>query len=435
MKIKFWGATDEVTGSMTFIEHEGKIGMIDCGLSQGSYDSDEKNRQPLPIDPKDISEIVVTHAHLDHSGYLPRLVKKGFKGRIICTMVTAELIKIILEDSASLAEDDRNPLYDIYDVQKTLIMISTETWNSEFEFLGLKAKLIPAGHILGASSLVIGDKKRIIFSGDLGRKDDFLIPAPPSCPPCDLVVIESTYGGKVRTGNMFEDLTNFLRKIKNENRVGIIASFALARGQMLISEINEVFQKHPELEVPLYFDSPMMKEVNEIYKRHHDLTIRPKEMVESLKEINSVDFIGQWKSLKKKHGPLVVLGSSGMVTGGRIIRHLENWQDDPTAILFLPGFQGENTYGRALKEGERTIYDDQGKPIIWSGEVVSSDAFSSHADQEELIQWLETANAKDIYLIHGEKKSKLEFKEKLEKIYSSPIHIPKKGDTVEIVFA
>lgn len=417
---------------MTFLENNGHIAMVDCGLSQGSKDSNEKNRASLPHSPKDVKEVVITHAHLDHSGYLPRLVKKGFRGSIFCTPVTAELIKVILEDSATLSEELDIPLYDLQDVQQTLKLIKPQKWNSEFEFLGMKATLVPAGHILGASSLIIEDAKRVVFSGDLGRRDDFLLPEPLACPPCDVVIMESTYGAKTRKGDMLNELTALLKKIKKEERVGIIASFALARGQVLISEIEEIFRRHPELEVPLYFDSPMMKKVNEIYKRHNALTLHPREMVQSLKSVDSIDFIGQWKTVKKKSGPLLILSSSGMVTGGRIFRSLENWQDDPTAILFLPGYQGENTPGHFLKEGGRTILNTDGMPIVWSGEVLSSEAFSSHADQSELIHWVESSAASKVFLIHGEAVAKEQLQEALKPLFKDVVQLPKKGETINI---
>lgn len=432
MKIKFWGATEEVTGSMTFIESHGEIGMVDCGLSQGRSDSDEKNFASLPYSPKSIKEVVITHAHLDHSGYLPRLVKKGFHGSIICTQTTADLIKIILDDSASINRGDDEALYDAEDVKATLKLIRPEKWNHEFSFLNMKAKLIPAGHILGASSLLIDAEKRIVFSGDIGRADDYLIPEPVSCPPSDIVIMESTYGGKIRAGNMYEDILLFLRRVVKEKKVGIIASFAMARGQMLITLIEQAFLAHPELKLPLYFDSPMMKKVNEVYKKHNVLTKHPVEMLESLKDAEALDFAGQWDTLKKKSGPLLIISSSGMVSGGRIFRHLHNWEHDPNTIIFLPGYQGENTPGRTLKDGGHTITDSKGKSLTWAGEVQSSEAFSSHADQSELLNWVKSSEAKKIILIHGEEKAKKIFREKLSEISDSSVNIPTRGQTIEI---
>ncbi|MBY0517964.1 MAG: MBL fold metallo-hydrolase, partial [Bacteriovoracaceae bacterium] len=393
---------------------------------------DEKNFVSLPYSPKSIKEVVITHAHLDHSGYLPRLVKKGFHGSIICTQTTADLIKIILDDSASINRGDDEALYDAEDVKATLKLLRPEKWDHEFSFLGMKAKLIPAGHILGASSLIIEAEKRIIFSGDIGRSDDYLIPQPVSCPPSDVVIMESTYGGKVRAGNMYDDLLHFLSKVVKEKKIGIIASFAMARGQMLITLIEQAFLAHPELKLPLYFDSPMMKKVNEVYKKHNALTKHPVEMIESLREAEALDFAGQWDTLKKKSGPLLIISSSGMVSGGRIFRHLHNWEHDPNTIIFLPGYQGENTPGRTLKDGGHTIVDTEGESITWAGEVQSSEAFSSHADQNELLNWVKEAKAKKIVLIHGEEKSKERLKEKLSKITNTKVIIPTRGQTLEI---
>ena len=432
MKITFWGATDEVTGSMTFLENEGHLGMVDAGLSQGSSDAKERNFNSLPFPASKIEAVIVTHAHLDHSGYLPRLVRKGFHGEIVCTPVTAEIIRVILEDSAKLSEDEENPLYDINDVKKTLKLIRAHVWNSEFPFLGMKATLVPAGHILGASSLVIEGEKRIVFSGDLGRKDDYLIPPPMPCPKADVVVMESTYGGKLRKGNMREELYALLLRVKKEEKICLVASFALARGQSLITQIEDLFDEYPELRVPLYFDSPMMKLVNDIYKKHSSLTLRRNKVMESLKEVESIDFIGQWNWLRHKEGPFIAISSSGMVSGGRIFRYLENWQDDQNAILFLPGYQGENTPGRALKEGNRVIMDYEGMPITWSGEVVSSEAFSSHADESELLGWVLSSGASEVCLIHGEGVAKEELKRKLT-LRGVNVRLPARGETLSVV--
>ena len=427
MKIKFWGGTDEVTGSKTYLElPEGMI-MIDCGMVQGPDEADRMNRAQLPILTSEIKAIIITHAHLDHSGYLPRLIKKGFTGPIYCTPASAKLIRIILEDSAGLLKD--GDFYNIQDVLKTISMLKPIEWNHTVELLGSTFHFQSAGHILGASSAVIKvNNKKIVFSGDLGRVDDPLIPPPTPCPPADLVIMESTYGGKVRQGSYEKELHTFLTTISREGRVGIIASFAVARAQMLMTLIYEFYQRHPEEKVRVVLDSPMMKEASRVYKNYAFMTTRKDSLYEAMEEFEILEHQNEWETLKRKSGPLIILSSSGMLTGGRIQRHLANWQDDEKAILFLPGYQGEGTPGRAFLEGERRIRTEDDEMINWRGEVWSSEAFSSHADQTELMQWVQNVNPQSkIFLIHGEEKSKLDLKKKLTEKGFVDIEIPAQG--------
>lgn len=421
MKVTFWGATEDVTGSMTFVHMPEGLMVIDAGLSQGTSETESMNELPLPFEPREIKALIVTHAHLDHSGYLPLLVKKGFKGPIYCTRPTSHLIRIILRDSASLED----AYYDDANVTATLNMIRPIDWHESKEILGGTVTLFPAGHILGASSVRIrAEGKTLVFSGDLGRKNDPLIPESESCPEADAVVMESTYGNKERQGHAEKELHTFLMKISREHRVGIIASFAVARGQMLLTMINDFFERHPEDRVKVIFDSPMMSEANEVYKSFSDLLKDSHAFKAGIAHAESLEHEGQWESLRRKKGPLLIVSSSGMLTGGRIGRHLMNWHDDKEAVLFLPGYQGKGTPGRALLEGQRILkYGDYS--YTWNGEVIGSDAFSSHADQKELLEW--TSKLKPgthIYLIHGEERSKIEF----AKILSS------KGFQVKIPF-
>ncbi|MGE3608363.1 MAG: MBL fold metallo-hydrolase [Bacteriovoracaceae bacterium] len=425
MKLHFWGATDDVTGSMTFIElNEGFI-LIDCGLTQGSEETLKLNDLPLPIRPQDIKAVLITHAHLDHSGYLPRLVKNGFTGSIYCTAATAKLIRIILLDSAKIGEKD---FYDEEDVQRTLHLIKTHEWNEHFDLLGASVSFFSSGHILGASSISLKfSGKKIIFSGDLGRYDDPILPPHEACPTADVIIMESTYGGKIRKANIEKDLHQFLITVSRESRVGIIASFAVARAQTLLTLIHEFYQRHPEEKVRVVIDSPMMKEANKIYLHYSQYTKKDKDLLTALEHVESIDHEREWESLKKKSGPLIILSSSGMLSGGRIGRSLYNWHEDKKAILFLPGYQGEGTPGREFIRGKRTLMTSEGELFTWQGEVWSSEAFSSHGDQQDLLKWVSTNNShSQIYLIHGETTSKISFQKVLQE-KGAKVEIPTRG--------
>ncbi len=423
MKLTFVGATDEVTGSMTLVQTPaGKI-LIDCGMHQGSFESVQKNLNPLPFDPRDIKAIFLTHAHLDHSGSIPHLVKLGFRGSIFCTRATMKLALLIMADSAHIIEETENhPLknyYGVEEVVKTTSFFVVKEMGSTFSFLDLKVSMLPAGHILGAVSYLFEDedKKRVVFSGDLGRHDDPLNSPPPPCPKADVVVLESTYGGKLRKGDLQKDLTDFLKLVKRESKVGIIASFAVSRAQLLITLIHQYNFEHPEDKVRFVIDGPMMSGANRIYQQFTELTEMAEELRHALGDVEVIDNIREWHSIQKQKGPIVIISSSGMITGGRIWRYLENWQDDKNAVLFLPGYQAANTAGRKLSEGVREVKNEEGKIIHWSGSVISSQAFSSHADQDELIEWIsELDKSTHIYLNHGDPDAKVALRKKLKSL-------------------
>lgn len=429
MKIQFLGAIEDVTGSMTLLENNNQRILIDSGMYQGLPHIVKKNIRPLVFDPREIKAIILTHAHLDHTGYIPRLVKLGFRGDIFCTKETMKLARIIMTDSARiLAENEHHPLHSFYgteDIQMTTSFFKTKEFNEIFTAADLKIHFQSAGHILGASSAVIEGEKKIVFSGDIGRTNDPLMPAPEHCPSTDILIMESTYGGKIRKGDLNQELVSFLKKIKSESRIGIIASFAVARAQLLITLIHEHYKNHPEDRVRFVIDGPMMVEANKIYKEYAHETRMPDELKDALSMVEVIQHQREWESLQKKGGPLIIISSSGMVAGGRIWRHLENWQDDDQAVLFLPGYQSAGTPGRALASGIREIQDEEGKKIKWLGEVLSSSAFSSHADQNELLSWIKSVPKETrIFLNHGEQESKEAFREKLTEMGFTHVKVP-----------
>ena len=431
MKLQFWGATDEVTGSMTFIHCEDGTLLIDCGLTQGTKETEKLNFLTLPIKPENITAVIITHAHLDHSGYLPRLVKNGFKGNIYCTPSTAKLMRIILLDSAKLNEDI---FYTTEDVQSTLKLIRTKEWHEPFNELGALVSFFPAGHILGASSIKLKVQgKTLIFSGDLGRYDDPILPKHPTCPKADIIVMESTYGGKNRTGNLEKELHSFLATIARESRVGIIASFAVARAQMLLTLIHEFYLRHPEEKARVCIDSPMMAEANKVYRQFAQLTLHPESVYSALEEFDLIEHRGEWESLSKKTGPLIILSSSGMLSGGRINRHLYNWRNDEKAILFLPGYQGEGTPGKSFLEGQRNLKGPDEEYFQWRGEVWTSEQFSSHGDQRDLMKWITSENkTAKIFLLHGEPGAKVALKKQMEKEKFTFVELPLRGQRLDI---
>lgn len=438
MKIQFLGAIEDVTGSMTLVENNHQKILIDSGMYQGLPHIVKRNVRPLSFDPHEIKAIILTHGHLDHSGFIPRLVKLGFRGDIFCTRETMKLARIIMTDSARiLEENEHHPLHSFYapeDIQMTASFFKTRSLGEEFEVAGLKIHFQSAGHILGAASAIINNgEKTIVFSGDVGRTNDPLMPAPEHCPSADVVVMETTYGGTIRKGDLEKELVHFLKKIKSEARVGIIASFAVARAQLLITLIAEHFKKFPEDKIRFVIDGPMMIEANKVYVEFAHDTKMPDQLKDALRFVEVLQHPREWESLQKKGGPLLILSSSGMVSGGRIWRHLENWQDDDRAALFLPGYQSEGTPGRALSMGRRDIQDEEGKKIKWRGEVVTSSAFSSHADQNELLGWIkDVPKTSLIYLNHGEIEAKEAFREKLMDMGWKHVKVPHVFTEVEV---
>ncbi len=418
MKISFIGGKDEVTGSMILLETKTEKYLIDSGLYQGNPDTVKKNLTQLPFHPKDIKALFLTHAHLDHSGYIPRLVKLGFRGPIYCTEPTVRLARLILADSSELMSKKNSQLHQFYSNADTGIaygLFQDKDFNSPFEVSDMQITFLPAGHILGAASIKINyHEKSYLFSGDLGRSNDVLMPPPSPCPPVDVVVMESTYGDRKRTGNLQNDLSTFLKHIGKESKIGIVACFAVARAQMIITLIYEYYQNHPKEKIRVVMDGPMMSEANKIYMEYSDKFNCPSQLKHALGNVEKILHEREWESLQKNAGPLIILSSSGMITGGRIWRHLINWHQDKNAIIYLPGFQSPGTPGYALKSGLREIENEEGVRVSWAGEVWSSDSFSSHADQEELLNWTKNLSKETvIYLNHGEEKSKIALKNKL----------------------
>ena len=425
MKITFWGGTESVTGSMSIIESGKDKIIVDCGMFQGLPDVEVLNELPFPFDASTITDVILTHAHLDHCGLLPRLVKEGFQGKIYATKGTIDLAKIVMKDAASISDQ----FYEESDVENTIHRFRPAKFLETVSLKEVTLKFIPAGHILGASSVKItANGKSVVFSGDVGRSDDHLLKGPGVCPEADMVILESTYGNRVRSGNVYKELHSFLMDISRNKKIGLIASFAIARGQLLLSLIYEFFERHPEDSFPVYVDSPMMLEACRVYKAHADETLKPEDLPMQLEKFEKLEHVRQWESLKKKDGPILILGSSGMMSGGRILRHFSHLQDRKDAVLFLPGYQGEGTIGKKLIEGERSFLVN-GSQVFWKGGVIGSSAFSSHADQNELMTWAK--DNKNICLIHGEQDAKMALKEKLENEGKSVL-IPVRGQSITL---
>lgn len=421
MKIQFLGATGTVTGSKYLLTNKsGAQLLVDCGLFQGLKNLREKNWTEFPADIDKISALVLTHAHIDHSGYIPKLFKDGYRNEIYCTHGTRALAGILLIDSARIQEEEaqyankkqyskHNPalaLYSEMDALASLALFRTKEFAETFEVDGFKIKFYKAGHILGAASVLIeSDGQKILFSGDLGRNDDLLM-LPPHLPvDADYVVMESTYGNRIHPPlDAVSEFKKLVDKIRERKSVLLVPSFAVGRAQTIILILHKLFELYPHLRVPIYLNSPMAKEVTELYtkftddhKLNHQQT---REIFGSVKIISSID---ESKQLNQGRGPMIIISASGMLTGGRILHHLEAYGEDPRNILLLPGFQAEGTRGYDIAHGERRI-KFHGIYHQLNLEVEQFDFLSAHADQEGLLNWLKAMprKPKRVFITHGE---------------------------------
>ena len=421
VSVQFLGAAGTVTGSKFLISYNDQNLMVDCGLFQGLKNLRELNWMDLPFPAEEIDHVILTHGHLDHIGYLPRLVNQGFKGSIYCTFPTADLAEIILTDSAKIQEEDAEQantrgyskhspalaLYTLKDVKKTLPMLKPEPLN---EFISIKDdihfRFRKNAHIPGASFIEMDiNGKRFVFSGDLGRPNDPMLLSPDKPEKADYIFVESTYGDRLHPTDSTEDvLLRIINKSLENHGPLIVPSFTVDRAQDFMYVIWKLKQENKIPDIPVYLDSPMGTDVSKLFLKYPDwLKLEPDIFREVFKSTRLVHTIEETRKLAKNPHPRIIIAGSGMMNGGRVLHYLEAHMDDPNATIIIPGYQAVGTRGRMISEGMTEI-KLHGHYFQVKATVEHIHTMSSHADQGEILDWLSviTNKPKKVFIIHGE---------------------------------
>ncbi len=420
MNVSFFGAAGTVTGSRHLLTSGTKRVLVDCGLFQGLKALRLRNREELPFDPKSLDAVVLTHAHLDHSGFLPVLVREGYKGPIYCTEPTEELTRILLADSGHLQEEDARyankkghtrhspalPLYTEEEARLVGPQLRPVPLDRSVEVDGTTLTFTTAGHILGAASVRIETSAgSVLFSGDLGRPDDLLIPPPEAPPVADFVVMESTYGGREHPiMHPEEALALVLRRTIRRGGILMIPAFAVGRAQLILYALSRIFAAGSVPRVPVYLNSPMAIDVKDLYLRFPSFHRLTKQAVaEAFRVAGYTRTVEESKALNARVGPLVLIAGAGMLSGGRIIHHLKAYGPDRRNTVLLTGYQAAGTRGASLLGGA-THLRIHGHEVPIRAEVATMDGLSAHADQSELLDWLGAMPRapRKVWLVHGE---------------------------------
>lgn len=447
--ITFLGGADTVTGSKFLIHHDKHRLLVDCGLFQGVKQLRLRNRTPLPVAPDQIDAVILTHAHIDHSGYLPLLVKEGFAGKVHATRGTRDLCKILLPDSGHLQEEDAAfanrhgfskhapalPLYTRNDARACLRQIKASDFGKRFSPIpGWHVTFLEAGHILGASSVLVEVAgRRVLFSGDLGRSDDLIMSPPAHAPLADTVLIESTYGDREHPkDDLLAELAPLLRKVVARGGIAVVPVFAVGRAQALLHAIA-LLKTRREIprSVPVFLDSPMAVHTTHLFEQHpgeHRLSEKESQaLTRSATMVSSTD---ESKALARRRGPMIILSASGMATGGRVLHHLSHYLGDHRNMVILAGFQAPGTRGASLADGARTVRI-HGRDIDVKAEVAQLEAASAHADAPQLLAWLRTmpGTPGQVYIVHGERTASDELRKRIGHELGWRAMVPEHGST------
>ncbi|MBG7630946.1 MAG: MBL fold metallo-hydrolase [Bacteroidetes bacterium] len=421
MKLTFFGGAETVTGSKTLLEFDYQKILIDCGLFQGLKELRLKNWEPLPVNPANINHVFLTHAHLDHSGYLPLLVKNGFKGKIYCTQATQDLTKIILLDSGKIQEEDTRrankykytkhepavPLYSIEDAKEAITRLVPFEFNKwHIIDKNLQFQFVNSGHILGSAFVVLRvNEKIIVFSGDIGRKEPIILHPFEYIKKADYVVIESTYGNRSHKNSTIQNnLLHCINHTYSKGGVLIIPTFSVERAQEIIYLLSVLKRENSLPEISIYLDSPMGVDATEIYFSHpNNHKLSSKDIQSMRSTVQLISDVKASKAVVYDKDPKIVLAGSGMITGGRVLHYLDNLIGDKKNSILIVGFQAEGTRGRALLSGDSEI-KFFGKYHKINAEVFKINEFSGHADQSELMDWLQHFKTPPIltFINHGE---------------------------------
>ena len=451
MKVKFIGGAGTVTGSKTLIETIGIRILIDCGLFQGIKPLRELNWEPVPILPKTIDFVLLTHGHLDHCGWLPRLVSQGFDGKIYCTSPTAAIAKLILLDSAKIQEEDAErankehyskheiaePLYTVAQAEKVFplfrIIKSNEIVALDAE---IEAVFTNAGHILGACTVTLkSENKTLVFSGDIGQDDDVLMYAPTKPKKADYVFLESTYGNRLHpTTDPKEELEMYINNTVENGGTIIIPSFAVERAQSVMYLLYQLKLENKIPNIPYVIDTPMGISVLNVFMNNKKWHKLPEDVFTNMCKMFTIitDYKDTIEMIYNKQ-PKVIIAASGMITGGRVLSYLERYIDKRETTIIIIGYQGEGTRGRKLLEGAKDI-KMYGKYYQVNAKILNIEGLSAHGDQNDLLNWLSDLESKPkkVFLVHGENVPADELRIKINEKYGFNCVIPLMGQEFEL---
>ncbi|MFZ5477861.1 MAG: MBL fold metallo-hydrolase [Myxococcota bacterium] len=450
MKLTFLGAAGTVTGSKTLVEGGGRRVLVDCGLFQGLKELRLRNWDAPPVDPQRLDAVVLTHAHLDHSGYLPRLVKAGFGGPVWCTAGTRDLAGILLPDSGYLQEEDARyanrrgfsrhhpalPLYTRDDAEACLPQLRAVGFDEAVDVGGLRVRFSPVGHVLGAASVRIeGDGTDVVFSGDVGRPNDPLMHPPRPFREARNLVVESTYGDRRHeAGDPADALAAVVRRVAKRGGIVMIPAFAVGRSQEILLILARLKAAGAIPDVPVYLNSPMAIDATRIFCGHPgEHRLSPAECHAMCHVATYVRETKDSIELNGKRGPMVVIAGAGMLTGGRILHHLKAWGADPKNALLFVGYQAAGTRGEALLAGADAV-KIHGEHVPVRAERVRIDGLSGHADHVELGEWLSgfLAPPERVFVTHGDPPAAEAFRRYLGDRLGWGARIPRHGEAVDL---
>ena len=460
-QLTFHGAAQTVTGSKALLEADNVRAMVDCGLFQGLKSLRERNWAPPEYRPESIDALLLTHAHIDHSGYLPRLVRQGFAGPIYVTPPTREVVELLLYDSAKIQEEDARwlnekslskhtpalPLYDCSDVDRTLPLFQVRDYDEWFPVAGdVRARFRDIGHLIGSAMIDMdvehaGKTERILWSGDVGRYGMPLNADPTPPAGADYLVVESTYGNRSHPHEPalvgFEPL---IRRMLEQRSILLVPAFAVGRAQQVIYIARELIHQRRVPEFPIYLDSPMAVDATRIYCKYpENHTVASERLQEDEScvlngpNVHLCRTTAESKALNNLRGPALVISSSGMLTGGRILHHLKHRLPDPSSTVALVGYQADGTRGRSLQQGAKVI-KIHGEMVPVRAHIADLGSLSGHADRDELLRWLSDLPRapKRVFVTHGEKDAAVALAESLRREHGWDVRVPELGQHFDL---
>lgn len=449
--LTFLGAIETVTGSRYLLRGARSSVLVDCGLFQGPKKLRERNWTDLPFDPAKLDAVVLTHAHIDHSGYLPRLCNAGFKGQIYCTRGTRDLLQLLLPDAGYLQEEEAYhankwgyskhapalPLYTREDATRSLEQLHAIDFKAPFvPARGVTASFTRAGHIVGSACLSIAvDDVSITFTGDVGRPHDPIMAPPERLPGGDYLVVESTYGDrKHSTEDVSAALAIVIRQTVERGGVMVVPAFAVGRAQHLLYLIGKLRAERRIPPCPVFLDSPMAIDATELFYKHtgdHALTRAECGMMSNVASYSQT--VDDSKAIDRSTGPMIVISASGMCTGGRVLHHLQRFLPDERATILFVGYQGAGTRGRSLVDGASEL-KLLGQYVPVRARIVQLDGLSAHADYSELIEWLRSSSVapREVFVTHGEAAAADAFRRRLREAFGWKARVPDAGETVQL---